>query len=109
MLRIEVVYAEQQRSIVKSLTVEQGALIADALRLAALDQDFQGLDLANATVGIYGNVASRDRPLKDGDRIEIYRPLAEEPKLARRKRASRDTHGGVRPNADIKASRSGRS
>jgi uncharacterized protein len=86
-IRIEIVYAEQQRSIVKSIKVEQGALIADALRLAALDEDFQGLDLANAAVGIYGSVASRDRPLKEGDRIEIYRPLAEEPKLARRRRA----------------------
>jgi putative ubiquitin-RnfH superfamily antitoxin RatB of RatAB toxin-antitoxin module len=86
-IRIEIVYAEQQRSIVKSLAVPQGALIADALSLAAIDEDFQGLDLANATVGIYGSVASRDRPLKEGDRIEIYRPLAEEPKLARRRRA----------------------
>jgi len=88
-IRIEIVYAEPQRSIDKSLNVEQGALIADALKLAALDEDFQGVDLANATVGIFGSVASRDRPLKEGDRIEIYRPLAEEPKLARRKRASR--------------------
>jgi putative ubiquitin-RnfH superfamily antitoxin RatB of RatAB toxin-antitoxin module len=88
-IRIEIVYAEPQRSIDKSLNVEQGALIADALKVAALDEDFQGVDLANATVGIFGSVASRDRPLKEGDRIEIYRPLAEEPKLARRKRASR--------------------
>jgi uncharacterized protein len=89
LIRIEIVYAEQPRSIVKSLTVPEGALLADALRLAALDAEFQGLDLANATVGIYGTVVSRDRILKEGDRIEIYRPLAEEPKLARRKRASR--------------------
>ena len=89
MIRIEIVYAEPQRSIDKSLNVEQGARIADALKLASLDEDFQGVDLANATVGIFGSVASRDRPLKEGDRIEIYRPLAEEPKLARRKRASR--------------------
>jgi putative ubiquitin-RnfH superfamily antitoxin RatB of RatAB toxin-antitoxin module len=88
-IRIEIVYAEPQRSIDKSLNVEQGARIADALKLASLDEDFQGVDLANATVGIFGSVASRDRPLKEGDRIEIYRPLAEEPKLARRKRASR--------------------
>ena len=87
MIRVEIVYAEQQRSIVKSLQVAQGALIGDALRLAALDEDFQGVDLVNASVGIYGSVASRDRPLKDGDRIEVYRPLAEEPKLARRRRA----------------------
>jgi putative ubiquitin-RnfH superfamily antitoxin RatB of RatAB toxin-antitoxin module len=88
-IRIEIVYAEQRRSIVKSLEMAEGALIGDALKLAALDEDFQGVDLANATVGIYGSVASRDRPLKEGDRIEIYRRLTEEPKLARRKRASR--------------------
>jgi putative ubiquitin-RnfH superfamily antitoxin RatB of RatAB toxin-antitoxin module len=98
MIRIEIVHAQPQRSIAKSLTMPPGALIADALKLAALDEDFQGVDLASATVGIFGQVASRDRPLKEGDRIEIYRPLLEEPKLARRKRASR-----------IPASKSGRS
>jgi hypothetical protein len=39
-------------------------------------------------VGIFGKVARRDVKLRDGDRIEIYRPLQEEPKLARRNRAS---------------------
>ena len=89
MIRVEIVYAQAHRSIVKSLAVPQGALIADALRLAAADDDFRGVDLANATVGVYGQAASRDRPLKEGDRIEIYRPLLEEPKLARRQRVSK--------------------
>jgi putative ubiquitin-RnfH superfamily antitoxin RatB of RatAB toxin-antitoxin module len=40
-------------------------------------------------VGIFGKVVQRDQPLQDGDRIEIYRPLAEEPKLARRNRVSK--------------------
>jgi putative ubiquitin-RnfH superfamily antitoxin RatB of RatAB toxin-antitoxin module len=88
-IRIEIVYAQPQRSVVKHLSVPEGAQIADALKLAALDQDFQGVDVANATVGIYGQVAGRDRPLREGDRIEIYRPLLEEPKLARRKRVSK--------------------
>jgi putative ubiquitin-RnfH superfamily antitoxin RatB of RatAB toxin-antitoxin module len=89
LLRIEIVYAQPQRSLVKLLSLPPGALLADALNLAALDEDFQGLDLASATLGIFGSVASRDRPLKDGDRIEIYRPLAAEPKLARRQRAKK--------------------
>ena len=63
--------------------------IADALALAAADQEFLGVDLGRAAVGIFGKVAPRDQLLKEGDRIEIYRPLLEEPKLARRKRASR--------------------
>jgi uncharacterized protein len=97
MLKVEVVYALAERSIAKALQVRPGASIADALQLAAADQSFRGLDLTNAAVGIYGKVASREQALRDGDRIEIYRALLEEPKLARRERASR------------KASKSGRS
>jgi uncharacterized protein len=88
-ISVEVVYAQAQRSIAKLLSMPPGARIADALRLAAADEDFRGLDLANAAVGVFGKVASREQPLKEGDRIEIYRPLLEEPKLARRERANR--------------------
>jgi putative ubiquitin-RnfH superfamily antitoxin RatB of RatAB toxin-antitoxin module len=90
MLKVEVVYALSQRSICTALLLAPGASVADALRLAAADRNFQDLDLGNAAVGIFGKVTGRDQPLKDGDRIEIYRPLLEEPKLARRKRASRN-------------------
>jgi putative ubiquitin-RnfH superfamily antitoxin RatB of RatAB toxin-antitoxin module len=96
-LRIEIVFAKSQRNISKALLMPAGSLIADALQLAAADENFRGLDLAGAAVGVYGRVASRDQLLKDGDRVEIYRPLLEEPKLARRNRAGR------------KASKSGRS
>ena len=89
MIRVEIVHAQPQRSIAKSLEIPQGALIADALKLAAADEDFRGVDLMNCVVGIFGKVVRKDQPLMDGDRIEIYRPLAEEPKLARRKRVSR--------------------
>ena len=86
MLRIEIVYAQPQCSLVKSLDLPAGATIAEALSLVASDQDFLGVDLAGCAVGIFGKVARRDQQLMDGDRIEIYRPLVEEPKLARRKR-----------------------
>jgi uncharacterized protein len=86
-IRVEIVYAQPQRSNRKSLLLSPGATIADALAEAALDQNFLGVDLGNSPVGIFGKVARRDVKLNDGDRIEIYRPLQEEPKLARRKRA----------------------
>jgi hypothetical protein len=88
-LRVEIVFALPQSCIVKHLSVPQDAVIADALTMAAQDRDFLGIDLRNSPVGVFGKVVQRDQPLRDGDRIEIYRPLAEEPKLARRKRASR--------------------
>ena len=86
MPRIEIVYAQPRCSVVKSLDLPAGAMVADALSLVASDQDFRGVDLASSPVGIFGKVARRDQQLMDGDRIEIYRPLVEEPKLARRKR-----------------------
>jgi len=95
-VNVEIVYAQAQCSIAKSLQIQPGATIADALRLAAVDQDFLGVDLTNSPLGIFGKVAGRDQVLKDGDRIEIYRPLTEEPKLARRKRASRKASKPVR-------------
>ena len=89
MIRVEVVYAQPQCGVVKAFNLPPGALIADALRLAAADQDFSGIDWSESSVGVFGKVAQRDQPLNDGDRIEIYRPLAAEPKLARRQRARR--------------------
>jgi uncharacterized protein len=95
-IHVEIIYAQPQRSIIKSLLLSPGATIADALAQAASDANFRGVDLANLPVGIFGKVARRDVKLNDGDRIEIYRPLQEEPKLARRKRASRKASKPVR-------------
>jgi uncharacterized protein len=95
-MNIEIVYAQPQRSITKSLQLSPGATIADALAQAASDANFRGVDLVNSPVGIFGKVARRDVKLNDGDRIEIYRPLLEEPKLARRKRSSRKASKPVR-------------
>jgi uncharacterized protein len=86
-LRIEIAYAEPQRAIVKTLCLPPGSRVADALHLAALDPDFTGVDLANSALGIFGTLTRTDQALKEGDRIEIYRPLAADPKAARRARA----------------------
>ena len=85
-IRIEIAYAEPHRAIVKALSLAAGSRIADALRAAALDPDFSGVDLVNSPFGVFGRAAGPEYVLKDGDRIEIYRPLAADPKAARRSR-----------------------
>lgn len=87
MIVVEIVYAEAQRAVVKSLSLPQGANLEQAMLLAAQDADFKGVDLSGAALGVFGRLARRDQVLNDGDRIEIYRPLAQDPKSARRKRA----------------------
>jgi uncharacterized protein len=85
-LQIEVAYAEPERAMVKCYQLHAGARVADALNLAARDPDFTGVDLANAAIGIFGRPAKPEQALQPGDRIEIYRPLAADPKTARRAR-----------------------
>ena len=86
-LLVEIIYAEPQRAIQKSFRLAQGSCVADALRLAALDPDFAGVDLGHGSLGIFGRLIRADHALQDGDRIEIYRPLTADPKAARRARA----------------------
>ena len=86
-IRVEVVLAmpEQQELVV--LTVEPGLTVAGAIALSGLSGKFEGFELDLAKVGIFGKKASPDQVLRDGDRVEIYRPLIADPKEVRRQRA----------------------
>jgi uncharacterized protein len=91
---IEVAYAEPRRAIVKAYRLVPPATIADALRLAVADVDFLGVDIANSSVGVFGKIASPEQYLNDGDRVEIYRRLTADPKVARRNRAKEQPRRG---------------
>ena len=93
---VEVTYAEPHRAIVKAYRLGAQATIDDALRLAAADPGFAGIDIAGSAVGIFGRVADKGQTLADGDRVEIYRPLTADPKSARRARA-REARKNPRP------------
>jgi uncharacterized protein len=93
---IEVVYAKPDRAIVKTYRLALPATVHDALRMAAADPEFAGIDLAASAVGIFGRVSALSQLLSDGDRVEIYRPLAADPKSARRARA-REARKNARP------------
>jgi putative ubiquitin-RnfH superfamily antitoxin RatB of RatAB toxin-antitoxin module len=88
-IRVEVVCALAERQIVMTVDVPSGATVADAIEQSGIAGAFRELDIAHAPVGIYGRTVSRGTPLRDGDRVEIYRPLVADPKHARRERAAR--------------------
>jgi putative ubiquitin-RnfH superfamily antitoxin RatB of RatAB toxin-antitoxin module len=88
-LAIEVVCALPAVTLRAEFALAAGVCVGDALRAAAALPEFAQLDLPQAVVGVFGKVARRETLLADGDRVEIYRPLAQDPKIARRNRASR--------------------
>lgn len=86
-MRIEVVYATPSRQELVELSVDSPLSVADAIQRSGIENQFPDEDLATADVGIWGRVVSRETMAGDGDRIELYRPLAREPREARRLRA----------------------
>ena len=86
-LRIDVAYARPGEQIVLSVRVQEGAQVADAIRVSGILASHPEIDLTTARVGVFGRVAQLDTPLRDRDRVEIYRPLVADAKEARRERA----------------------
>jgi putative ubiquitin-RnfH superfamily antitoxin RatB of RatAB toxin-antitoxin module len=87
-IRVEVVYALPQRQWVIALELPARATVRDALAAATVQGLPSEADQRTA-IGVWGRPAGLDRPLRDGDRVEIYRELHTDPKTARRKRAAR--------------------
>lgn len=86
-LSITVAYAPAPREVVQvTLQLPQGATLADAVQASGLCQRFADIDMAHGSVGVWGRKAPPDHPLREGDRVEIWRPLTVDPKLARRER-----------------------
>jgi len=84
-ITVEVVLALPRRSLLKRLVLGAGSTVADALAAAELGDDQVLVDPQR--LGIFGRRVPPDHPLKDGDRVEIYRSLVLDPKEARRRRA----------------------
>ena len=90
MLEIEIVYGLAGGQVLKSMTVAEGTTIREAVLQSSLEVEFPELDLQQAPLGIFGKAVKDETALRDGDRIEVYRPLLIDPKEARRKRAEQE-------------------
>ena len=88
-MRIEVVYALREEQVLVALEVAEGTTARQAIERSGILRRFPDLDPENVPLGIFGRVAGPDALLKDGDRVEVYRPLVADPKDARRIRARR--------------------
>lgn len=88
-LKIEVVYALRGEQALIVLEVGEGASVREAIERSGILQRYPEIELARGRVGIFGRQVELDASLRDGDRVEIYRPLVADPKQARRERAER--------------------
>ncbi|MEQ8497715.1 MAG: RnfH family protein [Gammaproteobacteria bacterium] len=67
-----------------TLSVPAGTTLRGAVERAR----FSGVDLATCRLGVFGVERPPEDLVRDGDRVEIYRPLRDDPKVIRRRRAA---------------------
>ncbi len=96
LITVEVAYALPHKQKIIALLVEPGTTALEAVKRSRITDHFPDLDIASAKMGIFGQSlgtkgleAAEKHVLHAGDRVEIYRPLASDPKEARRKRADK--------------------
>lgn len=93
-LRVTLAFSPGPGEVVERLLqLPAGATVADAIASAggwqALGWPQPGPDGGEALTGIWGRSAALSQVLQDGDRVELYRPLTVDPKVARRERFAR--------------------
>ncbi len=88
-LRLEVAYALPERQWLIALIVEADCTVLEVVRRSGILAEFPDIDLEHSTLGIWGKVVAAPETVRprDGDRIEIYRPLLIDPKVVRQARA----------------------
>lgn len=96
MLRVEVAYARPDKQEIVPVQVPDGATAVDAARLSGIATIFPEIDVDSIDMGIFGKVIKKpaEHALREGDRVELYRPLLIDPKQARLNRAKK------KPGAD---------
>lgn len=87
MITVEIVYAESESQRLETLELPVESTVADALQVS-LSHGLIPECAASLDCGIWGRVVSRATRLKNGDRVELYRPLVEDPREARRRHAA---------------------
>lgn len=86
-LEVSVVFSPVARQLRQvCLQLPEGSTVADAVRASGLLADLPAADVDALLLGVWGKKVAPNQRLRGQDRVEIYRPLKVDPKVARRER-----------------------
>jgi len=81
-MKVSVVYALPQEQYFEELDVADAITLEQAIKMSHVLERFPDIDLSICKVGVFAKLAKLDQPLRDGDRVEIYRSLPRKPRDA---------------------------
>ncbi len=91
MIKVEVAYAGIKVQKIISLEVEEGTSVYDTAVLSNIVKVFPEIDIQTVPMGIFGKGIRKPKEeiIREGDRVELYRPLVADPKVIRARRAEK--------------------
>ncbi|WP_342617633.1 RnfH family protein [Rhodoferax sp. GW822-FHT02A01] len=96
LISVAVCYSAAARQLIQvEVRMPHNSTVADAVRTSHLLDNVADADVDTLVTGVWGRKVSPDHPLRDGDRVELYRPLKVDPKMARRERFTRQGARGT--------------
>ena len=93
---IEVVYALPEKQWIESMPFADGMTAREAVERSGLMEAHPEIGARPLVLGVFGNEVPHRHRLKDGDRVEICRPLALDPREMRRRAVAAGRHMGQR-------------
>mgnify|MGYP000167296701 FL=1 len=101
LVRVEVVFALPDHQTIVAMSVEKGCTARQAMEISGLKEKFPDTDFDTHSLGIFSRPLNgielplpEDYVLEEDDRLEIYRPLARDPKQTRLNRAKKNSKSG---------------
>ena len=90
-ITVEVAYATPDKQKILAFEVEEGTTVYQGAELSGIIAEFPEIVLADSKMGIFGKGVRnpQEEVLRENDRVEIYRPLIIDPKVARANRAAK--------------------
>jgi putative ubiquitin-RnfH superfamily antitoxin RatB of RatAB toxin-antitoxin module len=99
-IKIEVACALPNKQRIIYLDVDSGCSARAAVDQSKIQDEFPDLNIANCQLGVFGLLVEGSQRLSSGDRVEVYRPLINNPRDSRRALAARGaTMGGVKDSS----------
>jgi len=81
-MNITVAYALPHEQVLEEMEVPEGTTVEEAIAMSHVLEKFPEIDFTINKVGVLGKLATLSGVLRDGDRVEIYRPLPKKPRDA---------------------------
>ena len=92
-IHVQVACAEAGRQTLLKLELDAGCTAGEAVRSSGIFALHPDIDASACGIGIFGREVPDDHRLQDGDRVEILRPLIEDPRERRRRLANQGRPG----------------